>query len=156
VVDVLGPTGTTARGGTVTFKMRDCAGRQVDDRRVEDLANQMNISLRTGCFCNPGAGEVAHNLGAREMKKWFEGDEPVSFLDLRNTMYRDHDLLVGAIRISVGLATSFADVYRFACFMQRFADRTVDEIAREEFAFGRTRAVRDAAWPNSRKEVTAS
>jgi molybdenum cofactor sulfurtransferase len=156
VVDVLGPTNTTARGGTVTFKMRDCAGRSVDDRRVEELAGQMNISLRTGCFCNPGAGEIAHHLGAREMKQWFEGDEPVSFLDLRNTLYRDHDVLVGAIRASVGLATSFADVYRFACFIQRFADRTADQIAREQFAFGPTRIVRDSAWPTPRKEVTAS
>ena len=156
VVEVLGPTSTTARGGTVTFKMRDCTGHDIDDRRVEDLANQMNISLRTGCFCNPGAGEIAHHLGAPEMKKWLEGDEPVSYIDLRNTKYRDHDVLVGAIRISVGLATSFADVYRFACFMQRFTDRTVDEIARGQFAFGRTRVVRDSAWPNSRKELTAS
>jgi molybdenum cofactor sulfurtransferase len=156
MVEVLGPTDTEARGGTVTFKMRDCAGRQLDDRRVEELASQMNISLRTGCFCNPGAGEIAHHLGAREMKQWFEGDQPVSFLDLRNTMYRDHDVLVGAIRISVGLATSFADVYRFACFMQRFADRTVDQIARDQFAFGPTRVVRDSVWPTSRKEMTAS
>jgi molybdenum cofactor sulfurtransferase len=156
VVELLGPTSTAARGGTVTFKMRDCTGRQLDDRRVEELANQMNISLRTGCFCNPGAGEVAHHLDATDMTRWFEGDEPVSFLDLRSSMYRDHDVLVGAIRVSVGLATSFADVYRFACFMQRFTDRTVDDVSREQFSFSRARVVRDSARPHPRKELTIS
>ena len=37
-------------------------------------------------------------------------------------------MLVAAIRISVGVATNFADVYRFMCFLQGFVDRTVDEI----------------------------
>ena len=31
-----------------------------------------DISLRTGCFCNPGAGEIAHHLGAADMVKWFD------------------------------------------------------------------------------------
>ena len=145
VVEVLGPTDTTARGGTVTFKMRDPDGRPLDDRRVEELANQMNISLRTGCFCNPGAGEIAHHLDAHEMKQWFESDQPVSFLDLRDSLYRDLDVLVGAIRVSVGLATNFADVYRFACFMQRFVDRTVDEVDRLQLVFDHPRVLRHSA-----------
>lgn len=136
VVDVLGPTDTADRGGTVSLMLRDCSGRQIDDRRVEILANREKISLRTGCFCNPGAGEIAHHLGVSDMAGWFERDEPVSYLDLRNSIYRDHDVLVGAIRVSVGLATTFADVYRFACFVQRFVDRTADDVACDQFSFG--------------------
>ena len=128
VVQIHGPTDTSARGGTVTFSMFDRDGRPIDDRRVEELANRRHISLRTGCFCNPGAGEIAHGLGAREMGKWFEGDEPLSYLDLRDRLLAEHDVLVAAIRVSMGVATNFADVYRFTCFMQEFVNRSVEEI----------------------------
>lgn len=145
LVQVHGPTGTGARGGTVTFQMRDRDGRPIDDRRVEELADRVRISLRTGCFCNPGAGEVAHHLGAEAMRTWFARDEPVSFLELRERLLAEHDLLVGAIRISVGVASTFLDAYRFLCFMQGFVDRTVDEIGRVEFVSDNCRIVRDAA-----------
>ena len=128
VVQIHGPTDTTARGGTVTFSMFDRDGRPIDDRRVEELANRRHISLRTGCFCNPGAGEIAHGLSAREMGKWFEGDEPLSYLDLRDRLLAEHDVLVAAIRVSMGVATNFADVYTLTCFMQEFVNRSVEEI----------------------------
>ena len=92
----------------------------------------MNISLRTGCFCNPGAGEIAHRLGAAEMRQWFGRDEPMSFLDLRQQLQAEYELLVAAIRVSVGVATNFVDVFRFMCFMQGFVDRTVEDIGRTE------------------------
>ena len=107
-----------------------------------------SISLRTGCFCNPGAGEVAHHLGAGEMRQWFGRDEPVSFLELREQLLVEHDLLVAAIRISVGVATNFTDVFRFLCFMQGFVDRTVDEIGQVEFVSDNCRIV--ATPPESR------
>ncbi len=96
VVRILGPTDTVDRGGTVTFLMRDPDGRPIDDRRVEELANREDISLRTGCFCNPGAGEIAHHLGAADMTRWFERDEAMSFLELREQLLAEHDLLVAA------------------------------------------------------------
>jgi selenocysteine lyase/cysteine desulfurase len=145
LVQILGPTDTVARGGTVTFVLRDRDGRPIDDRRVEELALQDNISLRTGCFCNPGAGEIAHHLGAREMAPWFGQEESVSFSDLRAEMRARYGVLVAAVRISVGLATDFADVYRFACFLQRFVDRSTDEIGRAEFVSADCRVVRDSA-----------
>ncbi len=145
VVRILGPTDTVDRGGTVTFLMHDPEGRPIDDRRVEELANREDISLRTGCFCNPGAGEIAHHLGAADMVKWFERGEPMSFLELRKQLLAEHDLLVAAIRISVGAATNFADVYRFMCFVQGFVDRSVEEVGAVEFVSDNCRIVRDSA-----------
>jgi molybdenum cofactor sulfurtransferase len=133
VVQIHGPTDTSGRGGTVTFSMFDPDGRPIDDRRVEQLASGSGISLRTGCFCNPGAGEIAHHLSAGQMAKWFERDEPMSFLDLRDRLLTEHGLLVAAIRISVGVATNFADAYRFLDFMRRFVNRRVDEIGSAGF-----------------------
>jgi selenocysteine lyase/cysteine desulfurase len=144
VVQLLGPRGIENRGGTVTFVMHDPHRRVIDDRRVEELANRVNISLRTGCFCNPGAGEIAHQLDAGLMRAWFGRDRPVSFRELRDQLLVERDLLVAAIRISVGLATTFADVYRFMCFMQGFVDRTADEVGRVEFVSDNCRIVRDS------------
>ena len=44
------------RGGTVTMNFYDPDGTSLDYRRVEELAGAQRISLRTGCFCNPGRG----------------------------------------------------------------------------------------------------
>ena len=107
--------------------MHDPGGRAIDDRRIEELANHVGISLRTGCFCNPGAGEIAHHLGEREMRTFFEREEPTSFLELRDQLLEELDLLVGAIRVSVGLATNFRDVHQLMCFMQGFVDQMVDD-----------------------------
>ena len=60
LVHVHGPTDGEGRGGTVAFNLLDPRGRSHDIRRIEELANEERISLRTGCFCNPGAGEVAY------------------------------------------------------------------------------------------------
>jgi selenocysteine lyase/cysteine desulfurase len=133
VVHIHGPADDVDRGGTIAFLVRDREGRVVDDGRVEELANRAHISLRTGCFCNPGAGEVAHGLGAREMVQWFGNEVALSTAELRAGLLREHDREVAAIRISVGAATNFADVYRFMCFLQRFVDQTVDHIARDDF-----------------------
>jgi selenocysteine lyase/cysteine desulfurase len=103
MVEILGPTDTVDRGGTVTFLMKDRHGRVVDDRRVEELANRAHISLRTGCFCNPGAGEIAHRLRADQMTKWFGRDEPMSVAELREGLFREHDRAVAAIRITLAL-----------------------------------------------------
>jgi molybdenum cofactor sulfurtransferase len=144
VVEILGPTDTAARGGTVTFVVRDRDGRAVDVRRVEELANGAGISLRTGCFCNPGAGEIAHGLGTRDMAGWFGRAEPVSFAELHDRMRTDLGVDVGAVRISVGVATNFADVYRFLCFMHGFTDVAADLIEHSGLVPGERRVGSDA------------
>ena len=120
----------------MAFSMFDQNGRPIDDLRVEELASRVNISLRTGCFCNPGAGEAAHQLGAEHMRKWFGRAEPMTYLELRERIRRQHGRFPSAIRVSVGVATNFADAYRFLCFLQGFVDRSVAEIDRPAFAAG--------------------
>jgi len=62
VIYLYGPANTQQRGSTVTINFFDPSGKLFDYRQVELQANTVNISLRTGCFCNPGAGEQAHGL----------------------------------------------------------------------------------------------
>jgi hypothetical protein len=44
----------------------------VDERLVDLVAAEHNISLRTGCFCNPGAGEVAFSISKQRLAERFE------------------------------------------------------------------------------------
>ncbi len=123
-----GPRSTDARGGTITVTFYDCDGVTLDERRVEELANHANISLRTGCFCNPGAGEIAHGLSQAEMTAFFRNEQSVSFDELRDTLVHDFHKNIGSIRISVGIATNFADIYRCVEFAKTFLDKTVAEV----------------------------
>jgi hypothetical protein len=53
---------STGAGVTVAFDFLHPDGRIVDERYVDRVACHHSISLRTGCFCNPGAGEVAFTI----------------------------------------------------------------------------------------------
>jgi selenocysteine lyase/cysteine desulfurase len=67
MVRIYGPATRANRGGTVTMNFYDPQGHLLDYRRVEELAGAEKISLRTGCFCNPGAGEIAEGLDEDDM-----------------------------------------------------------------------------------------
>ena len=56
MVRVYGPPTGIARGGTVALNFLDPDGQVIDERAVSRDSSAAGISLRTGCFCNPGAG----------------------------------------------------------------------------------------------------
>jgi molybdenum cofactor sulfurtransferase len=68
LVQLYGPLDTIDRGGAIAFNLQGADGALIDHREVERAANGERISLRTGCFCNPGAGEAA--LGISEAANW--------------------------------------------------------------------------------------
>jgi selenocysteine lyase/cysteine desulfurase len=144
-VHVHGPGDLDARGGTIAFNFLDPLGRMHDIRRIQELANEVNISLRTGCFCNPGAGEVAFGLGPDQIAPFFAESDPIPFEELRARMHERFAKEIGAIRLSVGLASNFADVYRFADFARALLDRTTDEIGRIDPVAGKVGWMRDSA-----------
>jgi molybdenum cofactor sulfurtransferase len=67
------------------------------------------------------------------MGTWFGRQEPVWPDELRDGLFRQYDRVLSAVRVSLGIASNFADVYRFACFLQNFVDRTTDEITDTDF-----------------------
>lgn len=134
VVQVHGPTDMAARGGTVAFLVRDRHGEVVDDRRIEALAHAAGISLRTGCFCNPGAGEVANGLGGHELSPLFAGDRPVWPDDIRRALSSGSGRTVAAVRVSFGLASTFTDAHRLVRFLHRFVDCARDEFTTDHRA----------------------
>ncbi len=106
------------RGGTIAANFYNKDGVAFDHRYVEEQANKENISLRTGCFCNPGAGEVALELEEFELVACFSqprNKQRLSFDDFALCFDGQES---GAVRISVGIASNFTDVQKFLDFMR--------------------------------------
>jgi selenocysteine lyase/cysteine desulfurase len=116
LVRVFGPTNTIGRGGAVTVNFYDASGNTLDHRFIESQANAVNISLRTGCFCNPGAGEVALGISRVELDVCFTQPEHEQRLSLDDFRLCIDGKSSGAVRISVGLVTNFSDVQALLAF----------------------------------------
>ena len=123
LVRIYGPTSTDCRGGTIAFNLLDPTGIPFYFRSIETLANHAHISLRTGCFCNPGAGETAHNVTHDEMAGMMAENRRISYDEFFGRMLAEYGKYPGTVRVSVGLASNFADVARFVRFVQGFADQ---------------------------------
>jgi selenocysteine lyase/cysteine desulfurase len=123
LVHLHGPRTMHRRGGTLTMNFHDPAGEPYDVYRVEQLANARKISLRTGCFCNPGASEIAHDL-PRDGLITFMQTAPLPTPPTLNTyMLEHHGKAAAATRVSIGLVTNFADVYAFYEFARELLNR---------------------------------
>lgn len=116
LVRLYGPTDTEGRGGAVTVNFFDKDGQAIDHRYIESEANKVNISLRTGCFCNPGAGEVALGLSRVELDVCFTRPGHENRLSLDDFRLCINGKSSGAVRISVGMVTNFNDVQAFLSF----------------------------------------
>ena len=112
LVRVYGPLDGRDRGPTVAFNFLDPAGEVVDERIVAGMAYAHGFSLRTGCFCNPGAAEAALNLPADLLRD--ERLPRVSTFDGYVEMLGAPS--GGAIRVSLGVASNADDVERFLGF----------------------------------------
>jgi selenocysteine lyase/cysteine desulfurase len=126
---VYGPVTGEMRGGIVTLNFYDRNGDFVDHQLVERRANQARISLRTGCFCNPGDGELALGISADELTSCFvHYEDRLTVDEFRRCMDAKS---TGAVRISLGLVSTFADVYACIAFARTFLDKTVRELVEE-------------------------
>ncbi len=104
------------RGGAITVNFYDKDDNALDHRYIEEQANKSNISLRTGCFCNPGAGEVALEISRVELDVCFASpghEDRLTIDDFRTCI---DGKSTGAVRISIGLMTNFKDVQKFLAF----------------------------------------
>ncbi|KDN64308.1 putative aminotransferase class-V [Colletotrichum sublineola] len=112
VARIYGPANMISRGGTICFNFLDAGGRVVDERLVAVESSAQKISLRTGCFCNPGAGEAAFGLDKRLL-------QPLS--KVHTGSLDDYARLlapVGAVRVSFGFVSTAEDVDRFIAFAE--------------------------------------
>lgn len=122
LVRLYGPTTTEQRGGAVTVNFYNKDGQPIDHRTIEKEANAVNISLRTGCFCNPGAGETALGISRIELDVCFTQPGHESRLSLDDFRLCIDGKNSGAVRISVGLMTNFDDAQAFLSFARGLLD----------------------------------
>ncbi len=145
MVRLYGPVTTAQRGGTVTMNFYDPDGRLLDYRRLETLAGEQRISLRTGCFCNPGAGETAEDLTEDDMRAGLaEGDE-ITLPRFVKVMQARGGKSAGALRVSFGVASNFADVERFIAFAAGLRDQTSLTLGEVSFDIENCRVIRDGS-----------
>jgi selenocysteine lyase/cysteine desulfurase len=123
LVRVYGPATSEGRGATVTFNVLRPDGAPVDERLVAREAAAAGFSLRTGCFCNPGAGEGAFGITRQTLRR--------RLLTQIGTIDEYLDALAlptgGAVRVSFGLASTATDAERFVAFLESsYLDRDGD------------------------------
>ncbi len=120
VIRLYGPPNIERRGGTVQVNFFDPNGNLIDCNAVEQLANAEHISLRAGCHCNPGAREMALGFSQDEMLACFRDKDSASFEQFLQII---DGKTTGALRASIGLASTFADVYKYVRFAESFVDK---------------------------------
>jgi selenocysteine lyase/cysteine desulfurase len=133
LVAVYGPAGTWMRGGCVSINFRDPAGQLIDYRLIEQQANAMNISLRTGCFCNPGASEIAHGYAKDELEALFRSATPPTPEQFRQAI---GPRASGAVRVSLGLVSNFADVFTFLQFARGYLEQSANDLGARSAGVG--------------------
>ncbi|MEO8277513.1 MAG: aminotransferase class V-fold PLP-dependent enzyme [Thermoanaerobaculia bacterium] len=113
------PDDLVDRGGTVAFNLLTAEGRRVPYPLVEERAREYGVALRGGCFCNPGAAEVALGLDPARTRSCLER------IDRDFTPERFAGCLdgaVGAVRVSFGMANNREDLRRAIAVLETFRD----------------------------------
>ncbi|KIJ66114.1 hypothetical protein HYDPIDRAFT_87322 [Hydnomerulius pinastri MD-312] len=99
-------------GSTVSLIFLSPTGEMLPNSFIEHIAVSQNISLRTGCVCNPGG--AAALLGIQDhMALLYPG---VTLKDFESVVGRE----LGVVRISLGLGSTWGDVWRVLVFAEGF------------------------------------
>ena len=142
---IYGPADTVDRGGTITFNLYDPEGHLLDYRRIEELATERRISLRTGCFCNPGTGETAEGITDEDVQVALAAGTDMSLPRFMQVIQHRGGRSAGAIRASLGIASNFSDVSRFLDFVAGFRDQSRLTIGEVTFDIESCRVIRDGS-----------
>ncbi len=123
LVEVYGPQTGLNRGGTLAMNFFDPSGKMYDFITIEQKAYEENISIRTGCFCNPGIDETNHTLNKERLKSYFTKRGKKDYFDLIEFLGQKR----GAVRVSIGYITNFQDIERFLSFCNKFLNKKFEE-----------------------------
>lgn len=133
-VVIYGPRSIEQRGGTVSFNLLEAAAPTEAGARggaatailpyeaIEGAGREAGVAIRGGCFCNPGVGEIALGIEADEMSRCLDqvsGD--FSMARLRECLGPGR--AVGALRASLGVASSHDDIRRLGALLDEVLSR---------------------------------
>ena len=131
LVRIYGPLDMCSRGGAIAFNVCDRGGEVIPYAIVEEAARSAGVSMRGGCFCNPGASEVAFGLGRDRISGCFDSIGETFTVERFASCV---DSPVGAVRVSVGMANNRADVLRALDVVVSFRSNTSAQAARHSVA----------------------
>ena len=121
LIRIYGSTDIENRGGTIMMNFFDSNGNQYSYPCIQAAANERSISLRAGCFCNPGIDEITSQISAEGLKRYFDNRNSANYEDMTSFLGK----LRGAIRVSVGIPTTKGDIERFILFATRLLNKTI-------------------------------
>ena len=114
LVQIFGPKYHQNVGGTVILAFYNKNGNRYEFEQIEEQANQYNISLRSGCFCNPGIDETNNCLTDNELATYYSSHQEGDYKDMIKFLGK----MRGATRISVGIATNKNDIDTLINFLK--------------------------------------
>ena len=116
LIKLYGPQNSENRGANFLINLFDDAGSQYPCTFIEQLAGENNLSIRTGCFCNPGIDELNNSISELQLRQYFTSRTDGDYEDMISVLGKTR----GAIRISLGLPANESDIQRFITFCKRF------------------------------------
>ena len=84
-------------------------GSIVPFETIDIIAKEKNISIRSGCFCNPGIDEINNCITNEEMTQYFVSRDEGDYHDMVHYLGK----MRGATRVSMGIATTTKDLEIF-------------------------------------------
>lgn len=120
-VDIFGHPNRANTGGTMMLCLRNPNGSKIAFEKIEALANERRISIRSGCFCNPGLDEINNCLTTDEISRYFSTRESGNYGEMIDFLQK----MRGAARISVGVATNRNDLDAFISFVRNLKDKSI-------------------------------
>ena len=114
LIQIFGPKDHQNLGGTIILGFYNQDGVRYEFEQIEEQANQFNISLRSGCFCNPGIDETNNCLTDNELATYYSSHQEGDYKDMIKFLGK----MRGATRISVGIATNQNDINQLINFLE--------------------------------------
>jgi selenocysteine lyase/cysteine desulfurase/ubiquinone/menaquinone biosynthesis C-methylase UbiE len=116
------------KGATIMLNLFDSYGSIFPHALVHRAASRFGITVRNGCFCNLGA--VQHATYTTAGSEHCELDKNRKVLDCATF---DDEILskgsCGAVRVSLGLGSTFRDAYRFYAFARALVNTEASRLA---------------------------
>lgn len=107
-------------GATVAFNVLDATGDVVPYWHVEQRAREMRVSIRGGCFCNPGAAERALGIDSDALADCLRVAREQRVAFSHAWLAECLGTPVGALRISLGYGSDSTDISRGMSLVERW------------------------------------
>ncbi|MDB4899535.1 MAG: aminotransferase class [Gemmatimonadetes bacterium] len=120
VTRLYGPSLSKARGATIAFNVLDDAGVVVPYAVVEERARAARVSVRGGCFCNPGASEAAFGFPLEATQRCLVQTRDTGWSIPRFAACMK-GYAVGAVRASFGIPSNERDLWRLVEVVESFS-----------------------------------